>query len=90
MSSPGFFYGDTDPAYARQMQMAQALVGNNANPKIANAGLANMGNDIAGAFAMRNIQNKQQGQNFANQRLVSAGDDPVSFGGNSLFSLGGK
>lgn len=89
MSSPGFFYGDIDPAYARQMQMAQALMGNNANPKTANAGLANMGSDIAGAFAMRNAQNQQQGQNFANQRMMAASDAPVSFN-SPLFSLGGK
>lgn len=89
MSSPGFFYGDTDPAYTRQMQMAQALMGNNANPKTANAGLANMGSDIAGAFALRNAQNQQQGQNFANQRMMAAGDTPVSFN-SPLFSFGGK
>lgn len=55
MSNPGYFYGQQDPQDAYRMQMAQALMGNQADPRQANAGIANAGNSVLGAMQMRNI-----------------------------------
>lgn len=69
MSGQGFFYpGDEQQmALAQRLKMAQALMGNQANPATPYAGIANAGSDIIGAQAMKNIQNQQQQQGPANQ-----------------------
>lgn len=45
--------------------MAQALMGNNANPTTSYAGIANAGGDLAGAVAQKTMQQNavQQAQN---------------------------
>lgn len=78
-----------DADYAKQ-QMARALMGNQ-GAQGANAGLANAGNALAGAYAMKRLQDPTDGgQQFMRQRMAAAGT-PMDSGGwlGKLFSLGG-
>jgi len=84
---------------AKKMAMAQSLMGNQAQGQ--NAGLANAGGDIAGAIAMKNLQQQASPQNqMASQTIQQRyGMDPSQaqnvmnpslmskIGG--LFNLGG-
>lgn len=81
----------------KKMQMAQALMGNQADPKTANAGIANAGNDLLGA----SIQNRIQQQNSPEAQIIqqrygmtpaqSVGImNPSLFGrASGLFNMGG-
>lgn len=85
----GFFLDDADYAQQRRMQMASAMMGGGAH-KGANGGLANLGSSLAGAYAMKNMDNWREGEKFANLRMQGAGLPPVSFGRPPLFfGLGG-
>lgn len=86
MSSPGFFLDDAD--YAKQRMAASLMAPQNQG---AFGGLANAGSTLAGAYAMKQLQDPaNQGQQFMRQRMAAAGTpmDNNSWLGQ-LFSLGG-
>lgn len=73
-----------------KQKMAAALM-NNQGAQGANAGLANAGNALAGAYAMKRMQDPtDQGQAFMKQRMAAAGTPMGNTGWlGKLFSLGG-
>ncbi len=83
----GYFMDDAD--YAKQ-QMARTLMGTQ-NNQGAMGGLANAGQALAGAYAMKRLQDPtDQGQQFMRQRMAAAGT-PMAENSwlGKLFSLGG-
>lgn len=101
MSDPGTSIQDY-LTQAQRMKMAQALMGNNANPTTPYAGLANAGGDLLGAQAMQRIQQQSdpqnqvmqqrygmtpgQAQNLLNPSMASKAGDWLS----NLFGMGGS
>lgn len=97
MSSPGYFYGNNIyngesggvPDDFWKQRMAATLMGNQGGQG-ALGGLANAGASLAGAYAMKRLQDPtDQGQQFMRQRMAAAGT-PMSDSGwlGRLFSLG--
>lgn len=92
MSGMGYFYGDAgaNPEDVWKQRMAMTLMGNQNNHG-AMGGLANAGSALAGAYAMKQLQDPtDQGQKFMRERMSAAGT-PMESGGwlGKLFSLGG-
>ena len=52
----------------QKLQMAQALMGNGANPQTPNSGIANAGGSILGALAAKRIQQQNDPQNQVMQQ----------------------
>ena len=78
----------------RKQAMAGALMQNSANSSAANGGIANAGSTLAGALAMKNMQNQADPENAVLQQRygISGGAaNNISHPGmlSKLFNLGG-
>lgn len=76
----------------RKQQLAATLMGNNADPKTAYAGLSNAGSDLTGALMLKAMQGQNQTPNPANPTagMVDQMGVPLNAPKPSMFSGLGK